>query len=174
VPGRSWLGHLMGSPDAARSVDGDWLHDAVAVASRREWRDDGSVAGCTLSLRPRRSASRIDGRTCSLPRCAGLPGSCTRTRRPRSWRRWIGAWHEVDESGYATLRCARPKAPSGRYALLSKNGRGVSVNLEYLIQIGVTAELGTVPGRSARRSRPAARPEPPNPSSSGQPRQERR
>ncbi len=37
--------------------------------------------------------------------------------------------------------------PAGRYAPFSKSGDGVSVNLEYIIQIGATAELildGTV------------------------------
>lgn len=47
----------------------------------------------------------------------------------------------VNEAGYVTLPTVRPKVPEGRYALLSKSGDGVSVNLEYLIQIGATAEL---------------------------------
>ena len=40
-----------------------------------------------------------------------------------------------------SLPTVRPKTPAGRYALLSKSGAGVSINLEYLIQIGATAEL---------------------------------
>lgn len=47
----------------------------------------------------------------------------------------------VDEAGYVSLPSVRTKAPAGRYALLSKRGTGVSINLEYLIQIGATAEL---------------------------------
>ena len=47
----------------------------------------------------------------------------------------------VDDAGYVTLPTVRPKRPEGRYALLAKSGNGVSVNLEYLIQIGATAEL---------------------------------
>jgi hypothetical protein len=47
----------------------------------------------------------------------------------------------VDDAGYVTLPPVRPKTPTGRYALLSRSGDGVSVNLEYLIQIGATAEL---------------------------------
>lgn len=47
----------------------------------------------------------------------------------------------VDEAGYVTMPTVRQKAPIGRYALFSKSGTGVSVNLEYIIQIGATAEL---------------------------------
>lgn len=47
----------------------------------------------------------------------------------------------VDEAGYVTLPTVRQKARIGRYALFSKSGTGVSVNLEYVIQIGATAEL---------------------------------
>lgn len=47
----------------------------------------------------------------------------------------------VDEAGYVTLPTVRQKKPVGRYALFSKSGSGVSVNLEYLIQVGATAEL---------------------------------
>ena len=47
----------------------------------------------------------------------------------------------VDDGGYVTLPAVRPKKPEGRYALLARSGDGVSVNLEYLIQVGATAEL---------------------------------
>jgi hypothetical protein len=47
----------------------------------------------------------------------------------------------VDGAGFVVLPTVRAKMPAGRYALLSKSGAGVSVNLEYLIQIGATAEL---------------------------------
>lgn len=48
---------------------------------------------------------------------------------------------QVDAAGYVTLQGVRPKRPTGRYALLSKSGAGVSINLEYVVQIGATAEL---------------------------------
>jgi hypothetical protein len=48
---------------------------------------------------------------------------------------------DVDDAGYVSLPDIRPKTPPGRYALLGKSGLGVSINLEYLIQIGATAEL---------------------------------
>lgn len=48
---------------------------------------------------------------------------------------------EVDEAGYVTLPSVRQKTPIGRYALFSKTRSGISVNLEYIIQIGATAEL---------------------------------
>lgn len=47
----------------------------------------------------------------------------------------------VDEAGFVTLPTVRPKSPPGRYALFSRSGTAISVNLEYLIQIGTTAEL---------------------------------
>jgi hypothetical protein len=56
----------------------------------------------------------------------------------------------VDDAGYVTLPGVRQKTPVGRYALFSKDGPGVSVNLEYLIQIGATAELILDQGWSAQ------------------------
>lgn len=47
----------------------------------------------------------------------------------------------VDRAGYVTLPLVRQKKPVGRYALFSKSGAGVSVNLEYVVQVGATAEL---------------------------------
>jgi hypothetical protein len=47
----------------------------------------------------------------------------------------------VDDGGYVTLPWVRGKRPAGRYALLSKSGAGVSINLEYVVQVGATAEL---------------------------------
>lgn len=48
---------------------------------------------------------------------------------------------EVDHAGFVTMPTVKPKMPPGRYALFSKSGSGVSLNLEYLIQVGATAEL---------------------------------
>jgi hypothetical protein len=60
----------------------------------------------------------------------------------RSFRRAVDQGIAVvDDAGYVSLPTVRPKKPAGRYALLSKSGHGVSVNLEYLVQIGATAEL---------------------------------
>lgn len=47
----------------------------------------------------------------------------------------------VSPTGHVSLHRVRPKTPAGLYALLSKSGAGVSVNLEYLIQIGAITEL---------------------------------
>lgn len=47
----------------------------------------------------------------------------------------------VDPAGYVSLNQVRPKTPAGRYALFSRSGRGLAINLEYLIQIGTTCEL---------------------------------
>ncbi len=48
---------------------------------------------------------------------------------------------QVDDAGFVTLPTVRPKRPPGRYALFSKLGPGVGLNLEYLIQVGAMAEL---------------------------------
>jgi hypothetical protein len=47
----------------------------------------------------------------------------------------------VDEAGYFSVQCARAKSPAGRYALFSRSGDGVAINLEYIIQAGTAAEL---------------------------------
>lgn len=47
----------------------------------------------------------------------------------------------VDPAGYVNLAQVRPKTPAGRYALFSRSGPGVAINLEYLIQIGTACEL---------------------------------
>ncbi|MCO5999823.1 hypothetical protein [Actinoallomurus rhizosphaericola] len=57
----------------------------------------------------------------------------------------------VDEAGFVTLTCVRPKTPPGRYALLSRGQAGPYVNLEYLIQIGAAGELAATYGWPADR-----------------------
>jgi hypothetical protein len=47
----------------------------------------------------------------------------------------------VDDAGFVNLPTVRAKNPKGRYALFSKLGGGVSLNLEYVIQVGAVAEL---------------------------------
>lgn len=47
----------------------------------------------------------------------------------------------VDDAGYVSLPTVRQKTPVGRYALFSRSGTAMSINLEYLIQVGATAEL---------------------------------
>lgn len=52
----------------------------------------------------------------------------------------------VDSAGYAWPLCAEPKPGQTRYALCCKSDDGVTVNLEYLIQLGAVAELNEVHG----------------------------
>jgi hypothetical protein len=52
----------------------------------------------------------------------------------------------VDSAGYAWPLCAEPKPGQTRYAFCCKSGTGVTVNLEYLIQLGAVAELNEVYG----------------------------
>lgn len=47
----------------------------------------------------------------------------------------------VDEAGFVVPNCVRPKQGQTPYALCCKSGDGVSINLEYVIQLGVMAEL---------------------------------
>jgi hypothetical protein len=49
----------------------------------------------------------------------------------------------VDSAGYVVPLCAAPKPGQKPYALCCKDGAGVGVNLEYVIQLGVLAELAT-------------------------------
>lgn len=50
----------------------------------------------------------------------------------------------VDSAGFVVPLAFRPKTKGGRYALFSRNGSGVSVNLEYLIQLAAAGELVSV------------------------------
>lgn len=52
----------------------------------------------------------------------------------------------VDSAGYVTPVAARPKPVGGRYALCCKSGQGVTVNTEYLIQLGAVGELASAWG----------------------------
>ncbi|WP_128382015.1 hypothetical protein [Streptomyces cavernae] len=50
----------------------------------------------------------------------------------------------VDSAGFVRPQAFRRKPSGGRYALFSRNGAGVAVNLEYLIQLAAAAELISV------------------------------
>jgi hypothetical protein len=47
----------------------------------------------------------------------------------------------VDSAGFVVPQAFRSKASGGRYALFSRNGSGMALNLEYLIQMAAAAEL---------------------------------
>lgn len=59
----------------------------------------------------------------------------------------------ADSAGYVWPLCADPKPGQGRYALCCKSGGGVTVNQEYLIQLGVVAELSELYGWPPHRLR---------------------
>lgn len=59
----------------------------------------------------------------------------------------------IDSAGYAWPLCAEPKPGQGRYALCCKSGGGVTVNQEYLIQLGAVAELNQLHGWPSERLR---------------------
>ena len=50
----------------------------------------------------------------------------------------------MDSAGYVWPLCATPKRNQKRYALCCKSGEGVTVNLEYMIQLAAVAELASV------------------------------
>lgn len=59
----------------------------------------------------------------------------------------------IDSAGYAWPLCAEPKPGQVRYSLCCKSGSGVTVNLEYLIQLGAVAELNQLYGWPSERLR---------------------
>jgi hypothetical protein len=58
----------------------------------------------------------------------------------------------VDSAGYVTPLCAEPKRGQLPYALCCRDGDAVTVNLEYIIQLGAVAELASL-GWSRERLR---------------------
>lgn len=50
----------------------------------------------------------------------------------------------VDSAGYVTPLCAEPKSGQQPYALCCRQGDAVTVNLEYVIQLGAVAELAAL------------------------------
>lgn len=50
----------------------------------------------------------------------------------------------VDSAGYVTPLCAEPKRGQQPYALCCRDGDAVTVNLEYIIQLGAVAELASL------------------------------
>ncbi len=50
----------------------------------------------------------------------------------------------VDSAGYVTPLCAEPKRGQRPYALCCRDGDAVTVNLEYIIQLGAVAELASL------------------------------
>lgn len=122
-------------------IDEQWL--AAAVASQQAELDDQDVAAGRLrsllaewALGFAESRSDVETATVVWPRRGIHPDEAT------AFLRGVDSGHvTVDSAGYVSLHRVRAKTPSGRYALLSKSGAGVSVNLEYLIQIGAVTEL---------------------------------
>ena len=122
------------------TIDIAWLTAQVAtrgragggLPSRRQ------VAGATPGLGGGFSEVRADvaSPTITWPRRGLLDDEASSFLRALD-----SGFVSVDGAGFVVLPTVRAKTPAGRYALLSKSGSGVSINLEYLIQIGATAEL---------------------------------
>lgn len=120
-------------------IDEQWLQQAVAAERHTEHPDSVErlrqlLSACAVGF----AHSRPDVGSASItwPRRGIHPDEAA------SFLRGVDLGHvTVDRAGYVRLPRVRAKTPAGRYALLSKNGAGVSLNLEYLIQIGATVEL---------------------------------
>ncbi|MFH8470777.1 hypothetical protein [Streptomyces sp. NPDC017991] len=52
----------------------------------------------------------------------------------------------MDSAGFVRPQSFRPENPGGRDALFSRNGSGISLNLEYLIQLTAAAEFISIHG----------------------------
>lgn len=121
-------------------IDESWLDQRLAAHTSRE-DPDGAVDRLRSALeayaeRFNEMREDVASATVIWPRRGLLPDEAS------SFLHALDAGLiDVDDGGYVTPPTVRPKAPAGWYALLSKSGHGVSVNLEYLIQIGATAEL---------------------------------
>ena len=120
-------------------IDEHWLQQAVAAERHTEHPDSVErlrhlLSACAVGFA--QSRSDVGSPSITWPKRGIHPDEAA------TFLRGVDLGHvTVDRAGYVRLPRVRSKAPAGRYALLSKNGAGVSVNLEYLIQIGATTEL---------------------------------
>ncbi|RYP84369.1 hypothetical protein EKO23_16175 [Nocardioides guangzhouensis] len=122
-------------------MDGKWLARQLRETGRDNNPDSPSVCEM-LALLMNRAEVFAARRPDVVSPAIVMPRRGLRHDESTSFLRAVAAGIAlVDEAGYVTLPTVRQKAPIGRYALFSKSGTGVSVNLEYVIQIGATAEL---------------------------------
>jgi hypothetical protein len=120
-------------------VDEQWVADMLALV------DEGDSSGDVQRLRSLLTGwaeefaeLRADVQSARLVE----PRRGLRDDEARSFLRAVEhGFAHVDKGGYVSLPLVRPKRPAGRYALLAKSGSGVSINLEYIVQVGATAEL---------------------------------
>lgn len=121
-------------------IDETWLEDEIAASAPRAADEVGADRLWSL-LRDRapgfqRVKLGVDHTEISSPRRGLLGDEAASFLRTQE-----AGFAVVDPAGYVTLPKVRPKTPAGRYALFSKDRSGMSVNLEYVVQIGATAEL---------------------------------
>lgn len=136
-----------------RGIDAAWLRERV-----RESTAPPAAAGDEVDRRRELLLSCATGFPRRRPDVASSQIVCPRrglgTDEARGFVRAVEHGIAVDDdAGYVTLPTIRPKTPTGRFALLGKSGEGVSVNLEYLIQIGATAETDPRPRLGSGRDR---------------------
>jgi hypothetical protein len=111
-------------------IDTDWIEERVAADAAVV--DVGAVDRVRALLADRAAgfaSIRPDVQSCSVswPR-RGLGGDeCRALLRAMD----AGLAH-IDDTGFVTLPTARQKSPASRYALFSRNGTGVAVNLALL------------------------------------------
>jgi hypothetical protein len=121
-------------------IDQQWLDRAVRGHTTRS---EPSGSAERLEMMLRRWAQRFArGRNDVLSGDLATPRRGLLADEASSFLRAVDfGVAKVDEAGFVTLPTVKPKRPPGRYALFSKLGPGVGLNLEYLIQVGAMAEL---------------------------------
>jgi hypothetical protein len=130
----------------------EWIHEAVQAAADGQLVLDGAQAvpgaverldallrGWAIGFHARRPDVRSP--TLHHGRRGLHPDECAAFLRGLDLRLL-----HVDSAGYVVPLCADPKPNQSPYALCCKDGDGVGVNLEYVIQLGVLCELSSVYG----------------------------
>jgi predicted RNA-binding Zn-ribbon protein involved in translation (DUF1610 family) len=122
-------------------ITADWLASAVAAINANNDEDVDSVR-LLRELLTESALGFAEVRPDVISAAVVWPRRGLHTDEAASFLRAVDLrLVSVDVAGYVTVHCVRPKTPPGRYALFSRSGDGVAVNLEYLIQIGTAAEL---------------------------------
>lgn len=121
-------------------IDENWL--SAALTSTVVHGDDGEAVGRLHALLEGWADGFAMKRTDVASSRLALPRRGLQPDEAASFLRALDqGLVTVDAAGSFALPTVRPTSALGRYSLLSKNGSGVALNLEYLIQVGATAEL---------------------------------
>lgn len=121
-------------------MDETWLADRLSESGQDT--PDSPAAEEMWALLRSRAGAFADARDDVTSSEIAMPRRGLQHDESASFLRALSAGiAEVDAAGFVTLPTVRQKKPVGRYALFSKSGTGISINLEYIVQVGATAEL---------------------------------